>query len=611
MKRLLPRILLAAVVVVAGFSVRAQAAGGGSTIVFRFTPAPRAQLALWLESADGRYLATVRLTQAVSYYGIGNRPGASQMNSGFRWPYGRREGVLPVWSHRRAAAPGAQSFRRVIFQNRMSEGDASRTSDDFSPDVYFCLSFNKDTTSQTALDATSCASQFSSDKGRYLRPAEIYKEPVETAGKGDRRTLSYDSLYPPRRDVTRCTATNCNDTADVASFAADARAVMPDIDALTMATAAGGTEQEVLFTLPSDWTDSDFVAWMEVSVEGDHNAVFSEDAHPTPKTPSGDWDSWAMTYGYPYLGQPSVVFRVPFSASQVGRLSAAAPIGYGSLLGYGDSPGAVRPLDDSITDDPILSPGSGADRLQKMTDGGRFAVEVRACPEGTSPGPVSDLTLKPVANSKHSHEWGTLSFVPSPVGEAVTHYEVRYSREAITDDASFMRALPAVQADLDSKALVLPSTPDGQGHISADFGGMIPLTTYYLAVQSVDGCNRRGPIVSSSVTTTKINFTQLPPVRPWKGQCFVATAAFGSPMAPSVSAIRDVRDQARQRSGLFAAVDELYHQAVPPAADALARSEVARAVFRELLSPVAQASSLAHPPSSPDGLATAKKNPSH
>jgi hypothetical protein len=50
------------------------------------------------------------------------------MNSGYHWPYGRREGVLPIWAHRRAAAPGAGQFPRVIFQNR-AEGYASRTCD--------------------------------------------------------------------------------------------------------------------------------------------------------------------------------------------------------------------------------------------------------------------------------------------------------------------------------------------------------------------------------------------------------------------------------------------------------------------------------------------------
>src|SRR5690606_35772280 len=130
----------------------------------RFTPTARAQIAIWIESADGTFLRTLRLTEATALRGIGNRPGALQMNTGFRWPYGRREGVLPVWAHRRLSAQPA--FRRVIFQDRASEGYASRTSNDASADNYFCLSFNQGTTSRDALDAVTCASQFNSDKGR-------------------------------------------------------------------------------------------------------------------------------------------------------------------------------------------------------------------------------------------------------------------------------------------------------------------------------------------------------------------------------------------------------------------------------------------------------------
>src|SRR5688572_1400288 len=97
-----------------------------------FTPTKYAQLAIWVEHANGEFLGTVRLTEAVAKRGIGNRPGASQMNSGFRWPYGRRDGALPIWATRRAAAPGARQFKTVIFQDRTSEGLASRTSADHS-----------------------------------------------------------------------------------------------------------------------------------------------------------------------------------------------------------------------------------------------------------------------------------------------------------------------------------------------------------------------------------------------------------------------------------------------------------------------------------------------
>ena len=65
-------------------------AQGTAIVEFRFKPTARAQIALWVERPDGSFVDTLRLTESVSLRGIGNRPGALQMNSGFRWPYGRR-----------------------------------------------------------------------------------------------------------------------------------------------------------------------------------------------------------------------------------------------------------------------------------------------------------------------------------------------------------------------------------------------------------------------------------------------------------------------------------------------------------------------------------------
>src|SRR5262252_10563995 len=159
-----PSLFLAAAVLT--WAAASQAAEERA-IVLTFTPTERAQIAIWIESADGQFLNTVGLTQAVSVRGIGNRPGAAQMNSGYHWPYGRREGVLPIWAHRRMTAPGARAFPRIIFQKRV-EGWASRACEDSTRDTYFCLSFTVGTTRRDGLDAVSCASVFNSDKGRIM-----------------------------------------------------------------------------------------------------------------------------------------------------------------------------------------------------------------------------------------------------------------------------------------------------------------------------------------------------------------------------------------------------------------------------------------------------------
>jgi len=571
----------------------------------RYTPTARAQVALWIEKADGTFLKTVSLTQAVGYRGIGNRPGAQHMNSGFHWPYGRREGTLPVWAHRRAAGPGALQFGRVIFQNRESEGDASRTAEDSTTEKYFCLSFNSATTQKDALDAVSCASGFNSDKGRYLTASDVaagYAEPVDD---NDKRSLDLVSLYPPRRDVLRCgsgTTTACSDTADVSNYAADARKVMPDIDAVTMATAPGGDmEQSILFAVPDSWADGDYVAWAEVNTEGDSNASYTFD---TPEGPM--WDSWAESYGYSYRGQPSVAFSIPFTLSASATMSVSTPTGYGDVDGYGPAGGMLHPMDASISDDPSGAPGSGADRF-RLLNGYRFKIALRVsagtgtggtgggdgsggtggtmagdCSTSTGPAAPGDLQAGPVDDAKNSYQWGTLHFLVPASSHPIHNYEVRVGTSEITtsDPQTFTNAVQAVSASLEGDALVVPTTGAAGSPVDVNFGGLSPLTTYYVAVRAIDECAVVGPYaVSKKFATTRINFTKL-------SGCFVATAAYGSALSSQVESLRVARDALRRRSQVFAAATDLYYRSGPAAAAVIARSDATRAVVRTLLGPL-------------------------
>jgi hypothetical protein len=588
----------------------AQVSAPARTIEFRFTPTARTQIALWIENPDGTFMATVGLTQSVGLRGIGNRPGAAQMNSGFRWPYGRREGVLPIWAHRRAAAPGAGQFRRVIFQDRVSEGDSSSTSGDSSIDSYFCLSFNPIRSGKDQLDAVTCASTFTSDKGRFFLDADLAKDYAEPAVistgtgtgtgvgtgagigmQGLMRPLSLSSLYPPRRDVVPCTA--CLDTPDVAQYSEHARQVMPDIDIVTMATPPGGVPQAILFTTPDAWPDGDYVAWIEVNVEGDYNKTFNAETYPTPKAPDGAWDSWSLTFGYPYRGQPSVVFQVPFHLGASGTYGTAQPVFHGDVDGFDPGGGDLHSIDDgTITDDPtsVDSIGSGADRLRLTASGdARFQVTVRGaevCKTHAPPGPPTGVTARPVDDAKHSHQWGRLHFVVPPSEEPIAHYEVRTSQSAITSmsPSSFARALPGVAANAEADALMIPTDAAAGTGIDVDFGGMGPLTHYFVAIRAVDTCNVAGRYAVAELTTTRINFTQL-------SGCFVATAAYGTALQPEVQALRTVRDALYPRSPLFAVATDLYYRSGPAAAAVIARSRLARAMTRTLLRPVVQ---LAH-----------------
>lgn len=410
-------------------------AGAQSVLTFKYTPAPRAQIAIWIEDGQGQFLSTVALTEAVGYRGIGNRPGSSDMNSGYRWPYGRREGVLPIWAHRRASAPGAQLFPRVIFQNRV-EGLASRTASDQSADAYFCLQFDAKKSGQDQLDAVSCATQFSSDKGRYMTDADVargYGEPYEpTPGQGIRQPLPLKSYYPPRMDATRCTMAGCYDHADLAHYAEDARTVMPEIDAVTIATPAGNTPQAILFSVPESWAPGEYHAYIEVNVEGDYNAAWNAQRFPTPKTPMADRDSFSYDYGYAYRGQPSLVWKLSFKLGAGDDLDVgvAEPAGRSSWDYWAQSYGAIEPSSAAAQDPNAITTdlaNSGMGRLVPDSNGRRFSVvagRLATSDPATGPG-------RPPRNPDASAAAGSSAPATKPAADAgVAMSDVPREREA-------------------------------------------------------------------------------------------------------------------------------------------------------------------------------------
>jgi len=576
-----------------GSTARAQAGEelgqNRGVIELRFTPTRFAQLAVWLESEDGERFATVRLTEAVARRGIGNRPGASQMNSGFHWPYGRREGVLPVWARRRASTPGASAWNRVIFQNRTTEGLASRTSADHSPDDYYCLSFDKARSSKDALDAVSCATQFSSDKGRFITEQDVsggYAEPYENDdGVGFMRPLSLESLYPPRLDVRRCAngETGCLDHADVEHFAAHAREVMPEIDAVTMATAVGGVPQEIIFEVPAAWPAGAYRACVEANVEGDYNATWNETSFPTPRTPASTWDSWAMTFGYPYRGQPSVVYcaDIELGGDEAMSFSVSEPTGTAGNWDM-DNPtyGELRAM-DAMTDDPVNAPGSGADRLLLMDGGDRLQVEVRpprSCDGDQPPGAVDDFVIENHPDELHAHQFARLRFRAADDDHGVHRYDVRFSTDPI-DENTFMQATPAKQATVEAEELLVPTEAQAGEMIRVDMGGLVMATHYFVAVRATDSCAGVGPIRVAEVTTTERIFATVTP-------CFVATAAYGSPLASEIGALRRFRDRYLMTHAVGRALVDAYYTVGPELAGVIARDESLRSLARWAMTPV-------------------------
>jgi len=566
-------------------------------------------------------MQTLRLTEATAVHGIGNRPGAMQMNSGFRWPYGRREGVLPIWGHRRSSSPGSIDFRRIIFQDRRYEGLASRTSNDASRDDYFCLSFDASRSARDALDAVSCASQFNSDKGSFISESQVsdgYAEPYEaTPGNGSMRPLSYASNYPPRRDVLRCSAAGCADHPDVAVYQDHVREVMPEIDGITMATPAGDSPQSIQFSIPPEWPDGDYRVFLEINIEGDYNDDYNASTHPTPAQPAEAWDYWARNYGYPYRGQPSVVYEVPVTLAPAGGMFvASSPSGYGALEGQD---GDVRPLDETITVDAESAPGSGGDRLRLSSGGNRVTVEVvptnvcsgpmpppecgeecsasDPCPEGfvcsdlnecvgmcdipMLPDPVSELELENHPDESSSHHFAVIRFRVPDSNRDINRYEVRFSTIPIVDETTFEQALPAKGASIDSVELLVPTDGFIGDLIELEMGGMIPQTEFYVAVRAIDVCNATSEIRVAQVTTTQINYTTVSP-------CFVATAAYGTDMVGEISMLRRFRDRHLMTSAWGRAFVSTYYEVGPLAADLIRERPWLRSASRTALRPFVQ-----------------------
>ncbi len=70
------------------------------------------------------------------------------------------------------------------------------------------------------------------------------------------------------------------------------------------------------------------------------------------------------------------------------------------------------------------------------------------------------------------------------------------------------------------------------------------------------------------------------------GGCFIATAAYGTPMASEVKALSDVRDEFLLKSEAGRAAVAFYEKTSPPVAGVIGRHPVARCAVRAMLMPV-------------------------
>ncbi|HEY4395708.1 MAG TPA: fibronectin type III domain-containing protein [Polyangia bacterium] len=523
-------------------------AAGDTTCVFDKThPDLGPQIAVWLESADGTsFVDTLMVTDAVAIHGIGNRPGSWDLLSGPRFPYGRRQMALPIWAHARG------ELYTLVTMNDGDDDQLSNHENISSPEPYFCRPMAE----YEIVDAITC-------------PSGLFR-----SAKGLLDATQPASYYPPRADLYDFGGSPCFarigypgscDFGDSAKYFA-----MNDVDVVAAATPPYGAAFTGHWVVPADLAPGDYALAVEVAKEFDTNAA---NQHPSEQS-AFDLQYYSADGQSGNVGQPSVLFRVPFTltgtAADVGATAAASDI-----VGYGDWSGAtgdVSPADGTISGDP----GSGAGRLA-LVDGpsgpARVVVSLGACPASV------DCTATPVpmpmpvsftAAAGGDGTSATLSVLQSSEsgGQPVVGYDIRYSvlgTSAMIDPTSFSAWTPA-----DPLPVAAPGTTT-----SAHIDGLSPSSTYGIGIRALGVCGASMPTFQIIYTPAR-KFTQL-------SGCFIATAAFGSDLAPEVAALRQLRDAAIVRSAFAKAAVDLYYRSSPPLAGALARSDVARAAVRTAL----------------------------
>ena len=198
----------------------------------------------------------------------------------------------------------------------------------------------------------------------------------------------------------------------------------------------------------------------------------------------------------------------------------------------------------------------------------RLKVAARSEDDSIAPGPATEFEVV-----ESTPTTVTARFIaPGDDGGAnpVSGYEVRYRAFETITEANFASSSPVAEA-------IAPDEP-GQMQVM-ELAGLLPETTYYLAVRAYDECRNVGPLVVTSFTTPARVGGQV-------DACFVATAAYGTPLANEVSHLRQFRDGVLRRSVLGELFVETYYTVGPAFSTVVDHSDPLRHAARDSLSPL-------------------------
>jgi hypothetical protein len=230
----------------------------------------------------------------------------------------------------------------------------------------------------------------------------------------------------------------------------------------------------------------------------------------------------------------------------------------------------IRPPDATIS---TTTNHSGALRLE-LTNAGSLMYRVRAQSHveinPTPPAAATDLAEQPAGNN-------TLLSFTAPAdnggsGGAVSGYDIRVSAIVPITTANFS----SLQRVPTPANLVAP----GQQQM-VQLQNLLPDTDYYVGVEALDDCQEDGALATLMFHTSKASGEV--------DACFVATAAYGSPMAADVFTLRRFRDMVLRKSVLGELFVESYYTFGPPVAGVVGQSELLRASARDVLAPLVAA----------------------
>ena len=576
-------------------------------VALNFTATERAQIAIWIEKRR-RHVHGHRRADAGGERARHRQPSRRDADEqrlplAVRTPRRRAAdlGAPARGRARRAAVPARHLPEPAGGAMRRGRARTRRAI------TYFCLSFTpraRARTGSTPSAAPACSTATRAASARApTEPAMINGEPTRRARWTRRRCI------PPRRDFTACSTPRhdvnplharardpARTTPTSATFAdARARPSMPDIDAVTMATPPAGVRAD------GDVLDARRVAARATTSRGSRSTPratttrrSTPDTLPTPTT-ADDWDTWAvelrLSVPRPAVGR---VQRAVHASADVRRRRRRRPRP-GSDRSTGSTP--TRACCTRWTARSPTIPRRARQRRRSAAliapRGYRLQVEVRGqdfCMNHAAPEAPASMTAEPVADSKHSHQWGRLGFVVPP--SELADRQIRGSlpapaRSSPAIPTSFIQGLPGEAA---SDEIGRADGPRRRARparsVEVDFGGMTPSTHYWIAAARR---RRLQPGRAARGRRAHHDQDQLHPavgLLRRHGGLGIAAAAVGGGHAPGAR-------PAAGRRPLFAVMSDLYQRSGPAAAALLGRSDAARVLARRLIGPLGMAAEAA------------------